>query len=152
MGGMDGPGAGKILATGNHQKGKRLQSMKLGRCSDRRGVDNEEVRELSRNLERVLLVSAPYGVRWGGVCEKPQHMRQGYQMRTYNVQKNSKGPDNSQGIRLASLNIRTVRAEGLKTSLHEIQQGNANVRFLQETKLMQGIHNRFVVGYNTWAI
>ena len=72
-------------------------------------------------------------------------------MRTYNVQKNSKGPDNSRGIRLASLNIRTVRAEGLKTSLHEIQQGNADVRFLQETKLMQGIITRHGAGYDVWV-
>ena len=54
------------------------------------------------------------------------------------------------GIRLVSLKICKWRAGGLETALRVIQQGNVDVRFLQEKKLMQGIHTRNGVGYNVW--
>ena len=54
-------------------------------------------------------------------------------------------------IRLASLNIHTGRAGGPETALRALQQGNVDVGFLQETKLMQGIHTRYNPGYDVWV-
>ena len=51
-----------------------------------------------------------------------------------------------------SLNIWTGRAYGLDMSLCVLLQGNVDVGFKQETKLMQVIHNHNGVGYNVWAM
>ena len=44
---------------------------------------------------------------------------------------------------MASLNIRSGWAGRMEAALQELKQGNLDVRFLQDTKLMQGIHTRF---------
>ena len=36
----------------------------------------------------------------------------------------------------------------MESALQALQQGNAEVGFLQETKLTQGIHTRHVSGYD----
>ena len=62
-----------------------------------------------------------------------------------------KGADTEGGIRLASLNIQTGWEGGMVTALRALQKGNVVVGFLQETKLMQGIHTRNGSGYNVWV-
>ena len=46
------------------------------------------------------------------------------------------------GISLAKLNIRLVRAGGLEAKLRALNQGNVDVVVLQETKLTDRIHMR----------
>ena len=53
-------------------------------------------------------------------------------------------------IRMVSLNIRSGRAGGLETALQVLHQGNIDVGFLQEMKLMQGIHTWNGTEYNVW--
>ena len=55
------------------------------------------------------------------------------------------------GIRLASLNIQKGRSGGLETALRALQQGNVDVGFLKEKKLMQDIHTGHGAEYNVWA-
>ena len=45
-------------------------------------------------------------------------------------------------IRLATLNIRFERVEGLEAEIRELNQGNVDMGVLQETKLANGIHIR----------
>ena len=54
-------------------------------------------------------------------------------------------------ILIAKLNIRSGRLVGLEAALSALQQGNANIGVLQETKLTQGIHTWHVLGYDVWA-
>ena len=52
---------------------------------------------------------------------------------------------------MASLNIRTGRASELEMALLVLQQGDAEVGFLQGTKVVQGINTQNVSGYYVWA-
>ena len=58
--------------------------------------------------------------------------------------------DTGQGIRMASLNIRTGRAGILDTALWELQKGDVYLVFLQKTNLAQDIHTQNGVGYDVW--
>ena len=53
---------------------------------------------------------------------------------------------------MASLNIRSGWAGRMEAALQELKQGNLDVRFLQETKLMQGIYIRHGEVYNVWVM
>ena len=55
------------------------------------------------------------------------------------------------GIRLVKLLIRTGQVDRLKTSLQALQHGNADLGFLQESKLTQGINTRHGKGYDVWS-
>ena len=50
-----------------------------------------------------------------------------------------------------SLSIRSGRAGGLEVALRAFQQGNFDVKVLQETKLTRGIHTLYGAGYSVWA-
>ena len=54
-------------------------------------------------------------------------------------------------IRIASLNIRLGRAGRLEAALRDLKQGNVEVRVLQETRLMDGIHAHHRAGYAVCA-
>ena len=54
-------------------------------------------------------------------------------------------------IRIMSLNIRSVWAEGLDAALRALQQGNIGVVILQETNLTDMIYTRHSAGYVVWV-
>ena len=54
-------------------------------------------------------------------------------------------------IRIMSLNIRSVWAEGLDAALRALQQGNIGVVILQETNLTDMIYTRYSAGYVVWV-
>ena len=53
----------------------------------------------------------------------------------------------ARGIRLARINIRLWRVEGLEAELQSLKQCNVDVGVLQESKLNDGIHVRQGAGY-----
>ena len=55
------------------------------------------------------------------------------------------------GIRLATINIRSWREVGLEAALRDLNQGNLYLGILQETKLKDGIHVHCGAGYVVWA-
>ena len=61
-----------------------------------------------------------------------------------------KGLSKTNGIRLATLNIRSGREGGLEAALRVMKQGNVDVGVLQETKLTDGIHVQKGEGYAVW--
>ena len=54
--------------------------------------------------------------------------------------------ENGHEIQIESTNIRSGRARGLEAAMRAIQQGNAGIRVLQETKLTKGIHMSYSAG------
>ena len=61
------------------------------------------------------------------------------------------GSCKANGIKLATLNIRSGRAVGLEAALRAMNQVNVYVDILQETKLWDRIHARQGAGYAVWA-
>ena len=61
-----------------------------------------------------------------------------------------RGLGKANGVRIATLNIRLGRAEGLEEALQEPKQGNVDVGILQEIKLTDSIHARQGEGYSVW--
>ena len=62
--------------------------------------------------------------------------------------RNRKGQEEKKGIRILSLNIRLRRTGALEAALRALQQGNVDIRVLQDTKLTRGIHMRYGAGYS----
>ena len=54
--------------------------------------------------------------------------------------------DNRHEIQIESTNIRSGRARGLEAAMQALQQGNAGICVLQETKLTRAIHMSYSAG------
>ena len=79
---------------------------------------------------------------WNGATPVQDHYAReqaGFWEWTQGIQ-DLRGLDEANGIRNVLLNIRSGWVRGLKAALQALQQRNAEIRVLQETKLTQGIH------------
>ena len=54
--------------------------------------------------------------------------------------------ENGHTIKIESTNIRLGRVRGLEAAIRSLQQGNAGICVLQETKLTKGIHVSYSAG------